>query len=84
MKGTVSACREFNQEPPGKGKISPRIIRKLGIMVIDSGIIIVLSSKANNASRPKNLIRAKAYPAKIEVVSRPAIVVKVTITLFKK
>ena len=48
------------------------------------GIISVASSTANSTSRPGKTMRAKAYPASVQVTSIPTMVVAVMITLLRK
>ena len=62
IKGIVNAQYLFNQVPPGRGTIAPRIIRKFGIQVTDSGIIMVARKRAKMKSRPSELYPAKSVP----------------------
>jgi len=65
-------------------RILPLIMSKLGIIVTDSGIIIVARNIPKMRSLPLNSIRPNAYPAKIEVIRSPVRVPSVIRTLFMK
>ena len=49
-----------------------RTIRNVGMMITWNGTISVARIRTNTTSRPKNLIRANAYPAKLQNSRFPA------------
>ena len=59
-------------------------IKNVGIIVTWNGTISVASSATNSTSRPKNRIRANAYPARLQKTRLPATADSVTIMLFAK
>ena len=79
IKGIVNAGQLSIQ---GIGPILPNQVttRKLGMMVTIAGIIIVLSKRPKTTSRPGNLIRAKAYAARVLKLTLPIRVIAVIFT----